>query len=170
MKTTRETIVGIVALAVVAALALAYSTAVGRRVVRGAMRGARDVSNVGGDSRPAMVLRIWGNTPEASIRVEVYTSGRLVASRPDRAVVSLDGEATEKILAAAQLALGDFNATGCDTSQGGTNADLSLLVRGRKHASLCRDARDWPQGPNTRRLLKEISARLPADMVLPVNF
>jgi hypothetical protein len=144
-------------------------TPIGRQVARQAMRGARLASAATGVyPQPVVVLRFWGETRESAIRVEVYRSGRLVVTRRDRVEVSLDPEVAEQIIAAAELALGDFNAEGCNTSQGGINADLYLLVRGEWSGSVCHGAFDWPRGPKTRELLKDISGRLPAGGVAVV--
>jgi hypothetical protein len=173
MKTTREAVLVFTVLGVIAALALAYSTPVGRQLARQVMRGARLASDATGVyvyPQPVVVMRIWGETRESAVRVEVYRSGRLVVTRRDRSEVSLDPEVADGIIAAAELALGDFSAEGCNTSQGGINADLYLLVRGEWSGSVCHGAFDWPRGPKTRELLKDISGQLPAGMALPVKF
>jgi len=168
--TTRDTTLGLVALGLVVVLALSYGTPVGRRLAHQALRGARVVYNVSGDALPAVVLRFWGDAPASAIDVKVYESGRIVVSRPGRTDVVRDRAATGKIIAASQLALGDFNASGCDISPGGFNADLFTLVRGERRGSVCRHAVDWPQGRWTRQLLRDVAEHLPPDAMLPVKF
>jgi hypothetical protein len=168
--TTRDTTLSLVALGLVAVLALSYGTPAGRRLARQAQRGARVIYNVSGDALPAVVLRFWGDAPASALEVKVYESGRIVVSRPGRAHAVRDRAAAEKIIAASQLALGDFNASGCDSSPGGMNGDLFTLVRGERRGSVCRHALDWPRGRWTRQLLRDVAEHLPPDAMLPVKF
>jgi len=168
--TKRDTTLSLVAVGLVTALALAYGTPVGRRLARQAQRGARVVYNVSGDALPAVVLRLWSDAPATDLEVKVYESGRIVLSRPGRSHVVRDRAAAKQIIATSHLALGDFNATGCDSRPGGINADLYTLVHGERRGAVCRNALDWPQGRWTRQLLRDVAQHLPPDETWPVKF
>jgi hypothetical protein len=149
--------------AVAAVLAFVYALPSGRHVRRETLRAFRLARNATGVyPLPLLTITMWRGTERAAVLVEVYESGRLVASRSgERSERQLTRDDSARIVETGMLALGDFSSVGCDTERGGLNAQLYLLRDGAWMGSICRDASNWPGGLETKRLFTEIESHVP---------
>lgn len=159
-------------LLVLAVLLSSQRTSFARRAAREASRAARFVTNISQQvsPRPVVIVRIWDAPRSRAFRVELFESGLLVVSSGYKAERQLSRDATEHIVEMATLALGQFNARGCETVSNGSSADLYVMADGRWQGSVCRNWVDWPRGAETRQLLIEIRSQLPSDMTFPIDF
>jgi hypothetical protein len=170
MKNTRTAVAVLVALlGVVAVLSFLYGVPSGRRVRRETVRAFRMARNFTGISPvPVLTVRMWNSASRRAVLIEVYDSGRVVAfRRGERIERTLPPEATATIIENGRVALGAFNIGDCGTvpDADGFNAELYLLIDGRRFGSLCRDASRWPDSVETRLLFSAIESHLPG--ILP---
>ena len=166
MKATRST-AGIVAglLTIVAAISFLYGVPAGRQVRRETLRTFRLMRNATGiDPVPILTVRMWNPVRQQTLLIEVYESGRVVALRHgERIERQLTPGAIAKVIESGKAALDDFSADGCGTTTRGQgfSSELYLLIEGARVGSICRDAADWPNGFETRRMFSEIESHLP---------
>lgn len=155
----------VVLLAIVAAISFLYGVPSGRQVRRGTLRTFRLMRNATGiHPVPGLTVRMWNPARQQTLFIEVYESGRVVALRhAERIERQLTPDAIAKVIESGKAALGDFSADGCGTMPGGQgfSSELYLLIEGARVGSVCRDASNWPNGFETRRMFSEIERHLP---------
>jgi hypothetical protein len=169
MKNTRTAVALLVALLmVVAVLSFLYGVPSGRQVRRETVRAFRLARNFTRISPvPVLTLRMWNSARQIAVVIEVYDSGRVVAfRRGERIERTLPQQATLEIVENGGEALGAFNTGDCGTvpDADGFNAELHLLMDGRRIGSLCRDAPTWPDSVEARRLFSVIESHLSPGM------
>lgn len=163
MKSTRPTAFILVIVPVgVAILGFLYAVPYGRDMRRESVRVFRVAGNVTGIYTTPIVKLRTRTAARGALSVEVYESGRVVVSGRGTAFeAQLAPQVAREIFETARLALGDFSANGCGTSPGGIASDLYLLLDGRRVGSTCREAAEWPQGSETKRLLEQLANQVP---------
>jgi hypothetical protein len=162
VKGTRvSTVVIVIVLAVVAMLGFLYGVPSGRQARRESLRVFRLARNATGIyAVPALKMRL-SSAARGALVVDVYESGRVVVSgRGDPFVRHLAPMLVGEILESAEAALGDFSSEGCGAERGGGSSELYLLLDGRWFGSVCRDAVEWPRGPETKRLLEQLAREI----------
>ena len=155
----------IVLLSIVAVISFLYGVPSGRQVRRETVRTVRVMRNATGIYPvPVLTVRMWNPIRHQTLLIEVYESGRVAALRHgERIERKLTPDAIAKVLERGKAALGDFSADGCGTTPAGHgfSSELYLLIAGVRVGSVCRDASDWPDGFEARRMFLEIESHLP---------
>ena len=166
MKATRSSAgILVVLLAIVAAISFLYGGLAGRQVRRETLRTFRLMRNATAIyPLPILTVRMWNPVPQQTLLIEVFESGRVVASRDGQRIErKLTPDRIAKVIESGKAALGDFSAGGCGRRPGGQgfSSELYLLIEGARVGTVCRDASGWPDGLETKRMFSEIEGHLP---------